>query len=273
MKNLVSVIVPTRNSARFLNACLTSLKNQTYPHLEIIIVDNHSTDETLTIARRFTPHIFIHRPERSTQRNYGARKAKGKYLYFVDADFNLDPKIIAQCVNKIAANFDAVVVHNTPDPQMGLLARIRHFEVQMYKYDLGHSAARFFRKAVFASIGGYNEDLTAYEDYDLQNRLNGKGFQTGFIDAEAIHLDETRSFWQQMKRYYIYGQKLTKYKQANPKQAKTQLAFFRPVYFKNWKKCLHHPILSILFIIYHSCKFLFGGLGYLSSALKHDTQD
>ena len=108
---LVSVIVPTKNSAATLDACLQSIKNQKFsdsprykkdspsiPHfikgglggisefskiLELIIVDNFSTDSTLEIAKKLTDKVFSKGPERSAQRNFGVSHARGIYLYFM----------------------------------------------------------------------------------------------------------------------------------------------------------------------------------------------
>ena len=58
MLPLVSVIIPTYNSASTLGVCLISLKNQTYKNIEIIIVDNFSTDTTRAIAKKYTENVF-----------------------------------------------------------------------------------------------------------------------------------------------------------------------------------------------------------------------
>jgi len=275
MKNpLVSVIVPTRNSAGFLSACLTSIKNQTYKNIEIVIVDNYSTDKTKIIAKslrhsgerrdsRIPIKFYSHGPERSAQRNFGAKKSRGKYIYFVDSDFLLDKNIIHQCVAKITEGYDAIVVHNTPDETVSWIAKIRKFEVDMYKYDLTHSAARFFKKSIYRKIKGYDERITAGEDYDIQNRLNRNGYKTGFIDAEAIHLGEPKSFWKHMLKYYKYGKDFENYSKQNRKETVQQLNFFRKVYFKNWKKFIKNPFLSTTFIIYLICKYVAGATGFI----------
>jgi glycosyltransferase involved in cell wall biosynthesis len=185
---LVSIIVPTRNSAAFLRACLQSIKDQSYPYTELIVVDRDSTDTTKAIAREFTPHVLNHGPERSAQVNYGVTQAEGEYVYKVDSDFILDPEVVAECVEKAAEGYDAVVVHNSPDTRVSWVARVRKFEVDMYKYDLQHSSARFVRRDVYQAIHGFTEGITAGEDYDFQNKLNRAGYRTGFIDAEALHL-------------------------------------------------------------------------------------
>lgn len=56
---LVSIIIPTRNSAQFLGACLTSIINQTYKNIEMIVVDNNSTDKTKEIAKNILKTYLI----------------------------------------------------------------------------------------------------------------------------------------------------------------------------------------------------------------------
>ena len=267
-KHLVSVIITTKNSERTLDRCLKSLKDQTYKNIEIIVVDNNSTDKTKQIAKKYTKLVFNKGPERSAQRNFAILKSKGKYVYIIDSDFVLQSKVIEDCVSKIRKGFDAIVVHNTPDISISWIAKVRKFETDMYKYNLDHSAARFFKKKVFLDIKGYNEKVTAGEDYDIQNRLNREGYKTGFIDSEAIHLGEPKYFFSHMKKYYDYGKDFINYKNENKEESKTQLSFVRSVYIKNWKKFLTHPILAIEFIFYHICKFSFGGVGYLVGRIK-----
>src|SRR5689334_15994468 len=101
MKNpLVSVIVPSYFSAATLDQCLESVAKQTYKHIELIVVDNHSTDGTLAIAKRYTDKVFTKGPERSAQVNYGVSKAKGEYIYKIDSDFVLEPTVVEECVAK-----------------------------------------------------------------------------------------------------------------------------------------------------------------------------
>ncbi len=260
---LVSVIVPTKNSSKTIKKCLESIKNQSYKNIEIIVVDNNSTDNTKEIAHKYTDKVYNKGPERSAQKNYGVEKANGDFVYFVDSDFILDREVISECIEKSKKGFDAIVVHNTPDETVGWIAKIRKFEVDMYKYNLNHSAARFFRKEVFVSIGGFDPKITAGEDYDIQNKLNCMGYKTGFVEAEALHLGEPKSFWKHMLKYYKYGKDFRNYVSKNRKESKKQLSFVRSVYLKNWKKFVRHPILGFLFIFYNICKYTFGAIGYL----------
>lgn len=265
---LVSVIVPTYQSAQFLGSCLNSIRAQTYSNIELLVVDNHSTDGTIEIAKKLADHVLTKGPERSAQRNYGAQEAKGEYVYMVDSDFTLDSQVVEQCVATIGSGLDAIVVHNTPDESVSWIARIRKFEVDMYKYDLTHSAARFFKRDVFSALGGYDETITAGEDYDIQNRLNRSGYKTGFVDAEALHLGEPTSFWRHMKKYYEYGKDFVHYQNKNSDESTQQLGFARSVYLRHWQKFVRTPLLGTGFIIYHVLKYMAGGSGYLVGKIR-----
>lgn len=247
---------------------MQSLKDQTYRNIELIVVDNFSTDGTQDLARKFTDNLYEQGPERSAQVNYGVTKANGEYVYKVDSDFVLDPDVIQQCVDEMQKGFDAIVVHNSPDVTVSWIAKIRKFEVDMYKYDLTFSSARFLKKSVYEAIEGFNSAITAGEDFDFQNKLNRGGYRTGFIDAEALHLGEPTSFWKHLKKYYWYGKDFVNYQKENSKESKEQLNIIRPVYLRNWKKFIRHPILGIGFIAYSVLKFGAGGMGYAFKKLR-----
>ncbi len=77
---LGSVIVPTKNPAGTIEMCLRSIKEQTYPDIEIIVVDNYSEDGMAEIAGKYGAEVLLKDSERSEARNYGADTSKGDYL-------------------------------------------------------------------------------------------------------------------------------------------------------------------------------------------------
>lgn len=265
---LVSVIVPTKNSFSTLEECLLSIKNQTYKNIELIVVDNFSTDNTPEIAKKYTDKFLQIGPERSAQVNFGVENSVGECVYKVDSDFVLDKKVVDECVKKYKEGYNAVVVHNSPDVRVGWIAKIRKFEVDMYKYDLTHSSARFVKKEVYKKIGGFDSSVTAGEDYDFQNKLNRLNIKIGFVDAEALHLGEPKKIIPHLYKYFQYGKDFVNYALVSTKEEKSeQLGFIRPVYIRNWKKFLIHPILGSGFIVYHFAKYFAGGLGFLVGRL------
>lgn len=272
LQPLVSVIVPTRNSATFLKGCLNSIRNQTYSNIELIVVDRDSTDSTKEIAKSFTNLVFNHGPERSAQVNYGVLKSSGDYVYKVDSDFILDPRVIEQCVQKTNEGFEAVVVHNSPDARISWIAKIHKFELDMYKYDLLHSSARFIRKDVYKKIGGFNTEITAGEDYDFQTKLNRGGYKTGFIEAEALHLGEPTSFIKYLLKCYGYGKDAANYQKENPGEFNGQLKFKLLVWVYHWRRFVRHPLRGLGLLVYYLFKFSFAGMGLIRGRLEMRTQ-
>lgn len=101
----VSVIVPIYNMEKSIERCLSSLQNQDYPNLEIILIDDGSTDNTLyicnNIAKKDSRMVVVHTNNRGSgpARNTGIENATGEYAYFPDADDYLEPNAISIMVN------------------------------------------------------------------------------------------------------------------------------------------------------------------------------
>ena len=115
----VSIIITTKNEEKHIENLLRSITSQTYKNIEIILVDNYSTDRTRKIAKN-TNKIYLKGPERSAQRNYGAQKAKGKYLLFLDADMILSPTIIEECIQEAEEKVYSII-HPREDNRKNLL--------------------------------------------------------------------------------------------------------------------------------------------------------
>ncbi len=100
MNKLVSVIVPTYNEEKVISACLRSLENQSYEKLELILVDDGSTDKTVdevsNLKTQFTNLNLLKQDHKGPgpARNLGAKHAKGEILVFVDADMTFDKNFI-----------------------------------------------------------------------------------------------------------------------------------------------------------------------------------
>jgi len=176
---LVSVIVTTKNEEKNITNCLRSVKNSINPtnstnptnlEVEIIVVDNNSTDNTVKIARRFTDKVYNKGPERSAQRNYGVKKAKGKYILYLDADMILSENVIKECINK-CENEDYVALY-IPEKIIGrdFWIKVRDFERSFYNATC-IDAIRFIRRDKFLEIGGFDESLTGPEDWDFDRRI------------------------------------------------------------------------------------------------------
>lgn len=236
-KQLVSVIIPTYNSARTLRECLVSIKNQTYQPVEIIVVDEFSSDDTPTIAKQYGV-LYSMRGERSIARNSGARKAKGAYLLFIDSDMKLNPTVIKKCVEK--SQEKAAVVIPEKSIGTGFWSECRILERSCYYDDDIVEAARFFPRSLFLKMKGYDESMVGVEDWDMHQRIIKAGYPIRRISSFIIHNEGTIKLFKTMKKKMYYGRVFKKYKQRHPEAFRG--SFLRTSYLRHYSLLLHDPI-------------------------------
>lgn len=201
---LVSVIVTTKNSARTIGRCLKCISQQLYSNIEIIVVDNLSMDGTAKIATRYPKvRFYLQGPERSAQRNYGIKCARGKYILYLDSDQYIHKNTIYECVRMMDLGFDCISIPELNWP-FNLLNRSINYEKKFTSYQRDKALPRFFDKKVFKIMGNFNEKRTFDEDVELYVRLQKEGFLEGKIFLPILH-DEATSVWNIIKKYYYYG--------------------------------------------------------------------
>jgi len=217
MNQRVSLIIPTRNSARTLAACLESCRNQTHPDVEVIVVDNSSTDGTVEIARELADLVFDQKPERSAQRNRGAKEASGGVVVFIDSDMVLEPTVVADFMNVFEQRPEvgAVII---PERSFGdgFFASCRVLEKSLYVGDSDVEAPRAFRREVFDATGGWDETLTAAEDWDLADRTKAIGTVVDRIDSLIWHDEGRIELRVTYGKKQYYGRWVAEYLQRHP---------------------------------------------------------
>lgn len=264
--SLVSIVVTTKNSEKFLEKCLNSIKNQNYKYTEIIVIDNNSIDSTKKIARRYTNLVYNKGPERSPQRNYGAKKAAGKYLLFVDADMVLDKKIVKEGVKKLEGS-DIIGALIIPEKSFGegFWAKCKELEKEFYLGVEWIEAARFYKGRAFNSVDGFDEEMISGEDWDLSQRVKEK-YEIKRIGSYISHNEGKLSLMSTISKKYYYAQKLKRYvlKNSKNKNFVKQVSIFErfKLYFSNPKKLFKNPIVGIGMLFMKASEFLFVGIGY-----------
>ncbi len=262
---LVSVIVTTRNSAPTLRRCLESVRSQTYRNVEIVVADNFSTDETVSIAKEYADRTLLVGPERSSQFNAAAKVSKGEFLYRIDSDFVLEPSVVGEAVGICLRGADAVVIANRSDPTVGFWAKVRQLERDCYLDDEAHVAARFFRRDALAAVNGFDDQLVAAEDYDLHSRLIAKGFRIGRTRACEWHIGEPKSLQEVAAKHFYYGTTIGRYVEKNGRAGTGKLLPFRRAYIRHWRDFAAHPVLTLGFLAYLTTKYSSALGGYLSA--------
>lgn len=182
----VSIIVPAYNEEKFLARTLSSLTAQTHSDMELIVIDNNSTDTTNSIAKKFTSKVFL-----ETRKGYihavnrGAKEASGELISFCDADSIYPPDWLSSVVQEFQKHPDAVGFYgscNTHDasPTMN--------QLNGFFYTIFLQISRFFgldntsgfnfvmKRNIFFKIGGYNPNFQKMSpDIELGKRLKKEG--------------------------------------------------------------------------------------------------
>lgn len=252
---LVSIIVPTKNEEKNIIRCLSSIKKQKYKgDIEIIVVDNYSTDKTVELAKKYASKIIISGDERSKQRNIGAQKAIGTWLLFIDADMELSNGLIRECVELIQNRPVApALIINEKSVGHSFLGRVFALERNCYQDASWLQAARFFSRPIFLQLGGYDEELFAGEDWDITERFKQEGFPILITKtAYLIHHEEPDGIVDSYRKELYYINNIHRYAKKQPLAFSYQGSYLYRLltWARSWNELLSHPVLTGTFIIY-----------------------
>lgn len=179
---LVSVIIPCYNQGRFLQAAIESVLKQTYQHVEVIVVDDGSTDDTAAVCVGFPQVRYVYLPNAgvSVARNIGVAHSKGDYLVFLDADDLLYENAIELNLYFFTYYKDAVMVCGgyTPINEQGIdigghvcnTKSSNFFEDLLLGNFIGLQSVAMYRRELFFTFA-YDTQLKGSEDYDVHLRI------------------------------------------------------------------------------------------------------
>lgn|GEM_PF-3383466 len=170
---VVSVVIPTRDSAGGLGRSIASVRRVGSIAVEIIVVDGGSADATASIAAA-TGASFVRGPyPRATARRIGAERSSAPYLLFLDSDQTVEAGLVEECVNlALQHGWDAVKIPER-DEQWGSFAGSRALDRRLAGGD-ALAYPRFFAHAAYDAIGGHRPGLEDFmEDRALFLRFEG----------------------------------------------------------------------------------------------------
>ncbi|MBX2990028.1 MAG: glycosyltransferase family 2 protein [Bacteroidetes bacterium] len=184
---LVSVVIPAYNAERFVGKTIESILLQTYPHFEVLVVDDGSTDSTAGIVKSFAVHDsrvkLLQKPNGgvATARNMGIRNATGEYVAPCDSDdvwypdrlkaqvecmIQSDESVgLVYCWSKIIDEDDRPIVDITHSYEGRVFADL------VYSNFLGNGSCALIRRRCFDAVGEYNGATTPCEEWDLYIRV------------------------------------------------------------------------------------------------------
>lgn len=202
-RQLVSVIVPTFNRAHFIGQAITSVLNQTYEDIELIVVDDGSTDRTSDVVASFDdPRLnYVHLARnvgRSAARNKGLEAARGTFIAFLDSDDYYLPGKIELQVGFLNRNPQFGMVYTASGCFRDEDGPINYFYRAPVSGDIYRDIAFFkpltitlptvmLRREVVDEVGGFDERMSRFEDTDYWRRISRR-FGIGAIDEVTCHV-------------------------------------------------------------------------------------
>lgn len=193
MEPIISVIVPVFNSEPFLKQCLDSICAQTYESLQIICVDDNSTDHSWAILEEYASKdsrfVICQKPNEgvSLARNYGLDRATGEYILFVDSDDWIDPETAEQALRS-ARDSSADVVMWSYIREMGSASREKRIFEGNVLFDAEAVRDQLYRRM----IGPYGEEIGKPENADALCTVWGKLYRSELIQSNQIRFYDIR---------------------------------------------------------------------------------
>ncbi len=185
----VSIIIPVYNTEKFIEPCIESALNQSYKDIEIIAIDDGSTDDSLKILEKFQDRIKIIHKENggtATALNAGIKEMTGDWFKWLSADDILYPNAVEELIKEsekitdktnviFYSNYDVInskgeIIRQFIEPDYNGLSTFR-FNVILLDHHIGNGTTSLIHKSMFERYGLFNETIGYSEDHELWLRF------------------------------------------------------------------------------------------------------
>ncbi|WP_218570371.1 MULTISPECIES: glycosyltransferase [unclassified Pseudomonas] len=173
----VSIVIPTYNTAQYLPDAIESVLGQSYPNVELIVVDDGSTDHTPTLLEQHPGKFIRYRQANAGQSaamNFGWEKSSGELLGYLSADDRLHPRAIEAIVDAMAQAPDAALAYpdfcviNEDSKQLRIVETPEYEErLLIANFQCLPGPGALFRRSVWEQVGGWNTELRNIPDMDF----------------------------------------------------------------------------------------------------------
>lgn len=192
---LVSVIVLCHNYARFLPEAVESALAQDHEPLEVLVVDDGSTDDSLEVARRYEPGVRVLTQEnRGLARtcNRGVSEASGEYFVFLSADDRLEPTYVSRLLRAVEREPGASFAYCSSrlfGAQTGVAPSRPFSAFSLVRGRNFVNGSALTRRGAYLEAGGYPEDLPegAFDDWDFWLSMLDRGHRGTYVPAPLLH--------------------------------------------------------------------------------------
>jgi glycosyltransferase involved in cell wall biosynthesis len=191
---LVSVVVLCHNYARFLAEAMESAFAQDYPNLEVIAIDDGSTDDSLEVASRYAERAkVLGQPNQGLAGtcNRGAQEAAGEYFLFLSADDRLEPTYVSELYAALRRTPDASFAYCSASlfgAESGVMPARPFSAFSLIRGRNYINGSALTRRAAYVDAGGYPEDLPegAFDDWDFWLTMVERGYRGTYVPKPLL---------------------------------------------------------------------------------------
>jgi glycosyltransferase involved in cell wall biosynthesis len=215
-QSLVTISIPTKNSGKFLERCLSAIKNQTYENIEVNLVDAGSNDSTIAIANSYgITDILVYRDGLLGARYEGVKISRGDFVLLLDSDQILEPTAIARAVETLrTTKSDMLVLEETVYKDNTWLEKLFKYDRQLihnvkdFSPNTGVMLPRFYKKSLLVQaldripaellpkIGGQDHAIIYFEAWHYSEKV-------ALLPASVKHIepDNIVALWHKFYRW------------------------------------------------------------------------
>ena len=256
--------MPAYNAAAFVRRAIESVWAQTHVPLELIIVDDGSSDDTAAVASTVDPRTIVIRQANGgpgAARNRGVKEARGNWIAFLDADDAWRPEKLERQIPHMRADVGVVFCqvmnpHERDSPKSSLT-----FD-DLWDHNFVGLSTSIIRRDVFVQAGGFDEDraILGIEDYNLWLRLTARNVSFAFVKEQLVEYTPapgnlSSNYWKIAQSAARNAEKVAEFSGMDPKRLHSKLAAIYEEYG-----------VALLF-----ARDLRGARTYLRQSLKHKT--
>jgi len=230
------------------------------------VVDRFSKDGTAQIASARGAKVIQRNTGRSIARNIGLENCSSNGVLFVDSDMGMSSRVLEDCIAGLEQH-EAMVIPEVSAGQ-GFWAACKALERKINQGDSEIEAPRCFRRSALLSLGGYNPNLEAGEDWDLSIRAKKVNLSVGRIESTIIHDSGDNFLVTTLQKKYNYGKSMQRYFKSHTQATIIQLNPVRRMILPGLKGAHSDPVHGLGLIFLKTAEFAAAGAGSLTVVFK-----